>query len=273
MIGNGRVGGSVAHAARAVGLEVSVLGRGSGPYAAAVADTLLLCVPDRVIADVCAEIAASGSVPAYVGHVSGGLGLDVLDPARERGSRTFSLHPLQTIPHPGTNLSGVPCAVAASSPDADALAAGLGRRLGMRPFQVPEEHRAAYHAAAVLASNFLLALEEAAADLLGRIGVEDARAVLTPLVLGTAAAWADAGAPALTGPIARGDESTVTRHVEALRTLAPELLPLYDALAERTRAVAAAAAAAAPGAAATPTRAPVAAATPAADAETTEVRP
>ena len=68
-------------------------------------------------------------------------------------------------------------------------------------------------------------------------GVQDAREVLAPLVLRSAANWADAGAEALTGPIARGDEATVTLHLEALATMTPELRPLYEALAERTRAL------------------------------------
>ena len=86
----------------------------------------------------------------------------------------------------------------------------------MRPFEVPEESRAAYHAAAAIASNLLVALEESAAELLARLGVEDARELLAPLVLRTAANWAERGPDALTGPIARGDEATVERHRAAL---------------------------------------------------------
>jgi predicted short-subunit dehydrogenase-like oxidoreductase (DUF2520 family) len=108
----------------------------------------------------------------------------------------------------------------------------------MRPFTVPEEHRAAYHAAAAMASNFLVALEESAGELLSRAGVEEARELLAPLVLRTAANWAEDGADALTGPIARGDEATVARHREAIAELAPELAPMYVALAERTREIA-----------------------------------
>ena len=66
-------------------------------------------------------------------------------------------------------------------------------------------------------------------------GVENAREVLSPLVLRSAANWADAGADALTGPIARGDEETVARHLAAISEMAPELRPLYEALAARTR--------------------------------------
>ena len=98
---------------------------------------------------------------------------------------------------------------------------------------MPEERRAAYHAAASIASNLLVALEESSAELLGRIGIEDARELLAPLVLRTAANWAERGPEALTGPIARGDAATVQRHLAALRESAPELLPLYEALADR----------------------------------------
>ena len=107
----------------------------------------------------------------------------------------------------------------------------------MRPFEVSEERRAAYHAAASIASNFLVTLKESAAGLLRAAGAADARELLTPLVLRTAANWSERGAAALTGPIARGDEATVAGHVAALRETAPELVALYEAMAERTRAL------------------------------------
>ena len=108
----------------------------------------------------------------------------------------------------------------------------------MSPFEVAEERRAAYHAAAAIASNFLVALEESAAELLDSCGVDDARELLAPLVLRTAANWAEHGPEALTGPIARGDEATVARHLAALAEADPDLLDLYRTLAERTAAVA-----------------------------------
>ncbi|MGZ5308214.1 MAG: DUF2520 domain-containing protein, partial [Solirubrobacterales bacterium] len=101
----------------------------------------------------------------------------------------------------------------------------------------PEAARAAYHAAASIAANFLVALEEAAAGLLEKAGVEDARELLAPLVLRTAANWSERGAAALTGPIARGDEATIERQRAAIEALGPELSAIYEALAERTRAI------------------------------------
>ena len=76
-------------------------------------------------------------------------------------------------------------------------------------------------------------------DGLEAAGVGDARELLAPLVLRSAANWAERGEAALTGPIARGDEATVTAHLEAIAATAPQLLPLYEVLAERTREIAA----------------------------------
>jgi predicted short-subunit dehydrogenase-like oxidoreductase (DUF2520 family) len=89
-----------------------------------------------------------------------------------------------------------------------------------------------------MSSNFLVALEESAAALLERAGVTDERELLAPLVLRTAANWAERGEAALTGPIARGDAPTVERHLDAIEDAHPELLDLYKALADRTRELA-----------------------------------
>ena len=153
------------------------------------------------------------------------------------GAAIFSLHPLQTFADEATPVEGTPAAIAGSDDRALSFARSLGEALGMRPFEVPEESRAAYHAAAAISSNLLVALEESAAELVERLGVEDARELLAPLVLRTAANWAERGPDALTGPIARGDRATVERHRAALAETAPELLAMYDALAERAEAV------------------------------------
>lgn len=239
VVGAGRAGGAIAAAARRTGLEVRLAGREDALPAARQAEAALLCVPDSAIPD--AAEAISEAIPPLrtVGHVSGASRLDALSACRDRGAGTFSLHPLQTIPSADADLTGATCAVAGSDPAAERLATRLAELLGMRAFAVPEQRRAAYHAAASIASNFLVALEESAAELLGRAGVEDPRELLAPLVLRTAVNWADRGSEALTGPIARGDEATVARHLEALDELAPELRGLYEELAARARALAA----------------------------------
>jgi predicted short-subunit dehydrogenase-like oxidoreductase (DUF2520 family) len=237
VVGAGRAGGAVARAARAGGIEVRLAGRGEVAAASKDATAAVLCVPDEAIESACAVLAAAGP-PAYVGHVSGATPLRALDSAADRGAETFSMHPLQTIPDSESDLTGSPCAVSGSSAPAREFAEGLARRLGLRPFALDDERRVAYHAAASMASNLLVALEESAAELLARAGVEDARGVLAPLVLRTAANWSERGADALTGPIARGDEATVAAHMEALEVHAPELIDAYRALAERAREVA-----------------------------------
>lgn len=238
IVGPGRVGGALASAARSASIDARLAGRDDALAACRDAEAALLTVPDAAIADVAATVAKAVPPLRFVGHTSGATGLDALAACARAGASTFSLHPLQTIPSAEADVTGAPCAVSGTDEAAEALARRLAEALGMRPFAIPEEHRAAYHAAASIASNFLIALEESAADLLARTGVEDARELLAPLVLRTAANWAEDGADALTGPIARGDEATVARHREAIDRLAPELAELYDALAKRTRAIA-----------------------------------
>jgi predicted short-subunit dehydrogenase-like oxidoreductase (DUF2520 family) len=239
IVGAGRVGRSLAGAARRAGLSATLAGREDALEACRDADAALLCVPDGAIAE--AAAAATEAIPPLelVGHTSGATRLDALAPALDAGASVFSLHPLQTIPDGDADFTGCPCAISGSDAAAVRFARELADRLGMRPFEIADEHRAAYHAAASIASNFLVALQESAAELLGATGAEDARELLSPLVLRTAANWSERGAEALTGPIARGDEATVERHLEALRERAPELVDLYEALAERTREIAA----------------------------------
>jgi predicted short-subunit dehydrogenase-like oxidoreductase (DUF2520 family) len=109
----------------------------------------------------------------------------------------------------------------------------------LNPFEVADQDRVAYHAAASIASNFLITLEAAAERLAATAGVD--REALIPLVRATVENWATLGAEdALTGPVARGDAQTVERQRAAVAERTPELLALFDALAGATRALAAA---------------------------------
>jgi predicted short-subunit dehydrogenase-like oxidoreductase (DUF2520 family) len=239
VIGAGRIGHAIHRAARAEGIDSRLAGRADASEACKNAEVALLCVPDGAIEEACETIAVAPGL-RFVGHTSGAIGLEALGAASARGAATFGLHPLQTITDDNPELIGASCAVDGSTPEAIALAESLASRLGMRSFELSDEHRAAYHAAAAIASNFLVVLEESAAQLLEQTGIEDGRDLLAPLVLRSAANWANRGGDALTGPIARGDEATVERHLEAIEAELPELLELYRALAERTRALAAA---------------------------------
>jgi predicted short-subunit dehydrogenase-like oxidoreductase (DUF2520 family) len=240
VIGRGRLGTALAEALRVAGLPVDgPLGRGAD---AAGAGLVLLCVPDAEIAVAAAAVAPRDGL--LVGHCSGATGLDVLAP-----HEAFSLHPLMTVPRGGARFAGAGCAIAGVTPRALRAAEGLADALGMVSARVDEADRAAYHAAASVASNFLVTLEAAAERLAASAGLP--RELLAPLVRATVENWAAGGAErALTGPIARGDEATLARQREAVEERAPELVELFDALAAATRELAAA------GAPATPAGAP-----------------
>jgi predicted short-subunit dehydrogenase-like oxidoreductase (DUF2520 family) len=237
IIGAGRVGRAIHAAARAEGIDSTLAGRDDAAAACAEAEIALICVPDAAIAQVCEAVAEAVPPLRFVGHTSGATGAEPLRPATERGAAAFGLHPLQTITHEDPELIGAWCAVNGTDAEARGLAGALARRLGMQSFEVSDRSRAAYHAAASMASNFLIALEESAVQLIERAGVEDGRAALGPLVLRSATNWSERGAAALTGPIGRGDEATVERHLAAIDAECPELRDLYLALAERTRAL------------------------------------
>ena len=226
IVGAGRLGTALA---AALGVA-SPLGRGADARGAS---AVLLCVPDSEIAAAAAAIEPGRAGP-LIGHCSGATGLDVLAP-----HEAFSLHPLMTVPvgAPPGRLAGAGCAVDGSTPRALAVAEALAARLGMRPTHVADEDRVAYHAAASIASNFLVTLEGAAERLAATAGVD--RALLAPLVRAAVDDWAARGAEdALTGPIARGDEDTVTRQRAAVAERTPDLLPLFDAMVDATRVIA-----------------------------------
>ncbi|WP_300268746.1 Rossmann-like and DUF2520 domain-containing protein [Microbacterium sp.] len=231
VIGDGRLGGVLAAALRAVpGLTVyGPLGRGEEVPAV---DIALLCVPD-------AEISAAARLvrprAQFVGHVSGATPLDDVD---------FSLHPLQTFTgaEDPDVFRGIGCAIDGRTDAARARAADLAAALGGRAFVIGDEHRAEYHAAASLASNLLLTVLDATERVATSAGLEpaEARMLLGPLVRQSVANWEEAGArAALTGPIARGDEQTVARQRAAVVARERELGALFDELCASARVLAA----------------------------------
>ncbi len=190
-------------------------------------DGVLLAVPDAQIAN-----AAAAIVPGpLVGHCAGAVGLHVLAP-----HESFGLHPLMTVTRSGAAFAGAGAAVAGSTPRALAFARELAVELGMLAVEIADDDRAAYHAAASIASNFLVALEDAAEIVLRTTGAP--RELLVPLVRASLENWAaQGGRAAITGPIARGDEATVARQRAAVVERAPELVEMFDAMCDRTRAL------------------------------------
>jgi predicted short-subunit dehydrogenase-like oxidoreductase (DUF2520 family) len=235
VVGAGRVGVPLASGLRAAGLTVEgPLGRGEKPAAC---DAVVLCVPDAEISAAAGVVA--GAAP-FVGHTSGATPLRALDPAN---AEAFGLHPLQTFASgsgPET-FSGAGAAVAGTTARALDVAIFLAERLGMTPFQIDDDGRAAYHAAASIASNFLVTLQAAAETVAAGAGLEpsEARALLMPLVRRTLDNVAELGPEAaLTGPVARGDEPTVAAQRAAVEEVVPHLLDLFDELVHHTRTLA-----------------------------------
>ncbi len=211
VIGRGRVGSAIA--ARLAERGIAVRDE---------AELVLLCVPDDAIAGV-----AGGIEPGpWVAHVSGATSLHALAPH----TRRFGLHPLQTFTRSRgpEQLDGAWAAVSAETTEARALGHELGATLGLRPFDLDDEARPAYHAGAAIASNYLVTLHRAASRLFELAGAPPE--ALVPLMTRTIENGFE-----LTGPIARGDRNTVDAHVRAIHEEAPDLEPMYLALAEVTR--------------------------------------
>jgi predicted short-subunit dehydrogenase-like oxidoreductase (DUF2520 family) len=250
LVGPGRAGTTLALAMAARGwTAVAVAGR--APHSASVlraserldapardvelvaagADVVLIATPDAAIADAAAAVAPSLRAGALVLHLSGVCTVDELHklsvarPDVELGS----LHPLQSLPSAELGVARLPgswCAVD-GPPDVERLAISLG----MRPFRVDDADRIAYHAAATVASNHLVALLGQAARLADAAGVP--LAALLPLVHATLENVETLGPEsALTGPVARGDVDTVRRHLDALPD---DEKAAYRALAEQAR--------------------------------------
>ena len=228
IVGAGRLGTALTAALTASGVDVEgPLGRDE-PLGAA-CDAVLLCVPDAQIER------AAAALPAVqlVGHCSAATTLSALAP-----HEAFSLHPLMTVTQAGASFVGATAAIAGATPRALRTAEALARVLGMRPLRIDDADRAAYHAAASIASNFLVVIEELAERLARTAGLD--REPLVALALASVSNWAALGsAGALTGPIARGDEDTVARQRAAVAGRAPEDLELFDALVDATRRLAA----------------------------------
>jgi len=184
-------------------------------------ELIVLCVPDRAIAEVARRIDPGH----WICHVSGATPLAALDPHEHR----FSVHPLQTLVkwRGPEQLDGAFGAVTAETDDARERGLWLARTLGLEPFELADENRVLYHAGAMFANGYLVTLHRAAASLVEAAGAPaDA---LLPLMRRTI----DNGFE-LTGPASRGDWSTMDAHLAAIGERKAELESLYRALAEAT---------------------------------------
>jgi predicted short-subunit dehydrogenase-like oxidoreductase (DUF2520 family) len=198
----------------------------------------LLAVADRGLTEVAAVLSARGGVKVAI-HTSGAGGPESLAPLRERGVACGTLHPLQTIvegPEGAAALHGSAFAVS-GDPEATAWAERIAVLAGGAVLRIPSESRFFYHAAAVMASNYVLALADAGQTLMELAGVERSAALraLAPLLRATVENAVTRGpVAALTGPIERGDLKTVETHLEALSGSPERIQTLYRAAGMQT---------------------------------------
>jgi predicted short-subunit dehydrogenase-like oxidoreductase (DUF2520 family) len=213
VIGRGRVGSALAARFEERGI----------PLVEHNPELTLLCVPDTAIRAV-AQGQSLGH-GRWIAHVSGATPLSALDPHERR----FSLHPLQTFTRARgpEQLDGAWAAVTAETDEARELGFELASTLGLQPFDLADEARPLYHAGAAIASNYLVTLHRVASELF--TAADASPEALEPLMRRTIENGFE-----LTGPIERGDWETVEAHRRAIRSVKPDLEPLYDVLAEAT---------------------------------------
>ncbi len=232
VLGPGRAGRSLMAALDAVEgyRSLGAWGRDRCPsHAAHGVDILFIATPDDVVADVAAQIHPVATTAVI--HLSGSLGLDVLDGHVRRGS----LHPLVPLPTPAIGAerlrSGITLAVAG-----DPVTRCVAEALGGKVFEVDDQDRAAYHAAAVIASNHLVALMGQVERVAASAGLP-LEAFAGLMRAASEDAFSLGPRRALTGPAARGDWETVERHRTALAGLPGHRTELagYDAMVGMAR--------------------------------------
>lgn len=201
-------------------------------------DLVLLAVPDDALAELVAGLAATDSWQAgqIVVHTSGRYGTDILRPALSAHILPVAIHPAMTFTGTSLDLGRLAdCAFGVTGPDAlRPMAEALVVEMGGEPVWVVEGQRAAYHAGLAHGSNHLVTLIAEAMEVLAAAGVQEPRAVLGPLVRASLDNALRLGDGALTGPVARGDVSTVGTHLRELERISPEIRTTYVALARAT---------------------------------------
>jgi len=201
------------------------------------ADLVFITTPDAAIPIVVSE--ARWHPGQSVVHCSGADSAETLDPARKLGAKIGAFHPLQTfasVKQAIDNIAGSTFAIEAEEPLKTTLKE-LASALSGTCIELKASDKVVYHAAAVIACNYLVTLVKLADDLWQTFGVprDQATQALLPLLRGTLNNIAAVGVPqCLTGPIARGDVGTVRKHIEAMKREAPDVLSTYCELGLQT---------------------------------------
>ncbi len=193
---------------------------------------LLIAVSDSAVEEVARLLADAGMKRGIALHTWGGMGPEALAPLASAGVSCGAIHPLQTFATPEQGLSLLPGATFAIDGDPPALAWAerIARLLGGETLRIPPERRPLYHAAAVMASNYVVALMDAAAILMSAAGVDEKKALraLGPLAEASLANVRGLGpVEALTGPVQRGDLVTLRGHLRSLGAAPATVHALY----------------------------------------------
>jgi predicted short-subunit dehydrogenase-like oxidoreductase (DUF2520 family) len=209
-------------------------------------DLIFIATPDVQIKPVCDQVAAAKGFDAHsvVFHLSGALSSDILSSAREKGAATGSLHPLQSFvpyaPDASSPFQGINISIEGTD-RAQTMGQQIVTQLKARPFTIPTDAKTLYHAAAVVASNYLVTVAHFALTLLGNAGLAPDKAfdILAPLIQGTLGNIASQGSVnALTGPVVRGDETIIARHLADIDKKMPRYSDLYRLLGQHTLEIA-----------------------------------
>lgn len=194
--------------------------------AAKLADWVFITTTDREIGPAAYRIARQGGCRPgqMVVHTSGALASSVMEPVRREGALAVSVHPLQSFTSIESARENLPGSCFALEGDQQALilAKGLVEELQGQCFVIRAEDKPLYHAAAVVASNYLVSLVHLSTTMYQKLGLNERQALdaLFPLIQGTLNNIARTGpGAALTGPVARGDGTTLKGHLKALKKL------------------------------------------------------
>jgi len=206
-------------------------------YVADTAELIFITTPDDAIASVASQI--QWHAGQSVVHCSGADSTDILEPAKRLGTQVGVFHPLQTfasIKQAIENIPGSTFALEAEDPLLSTLKA-MATAIGGYWVELKAEDKVAYHAAAVIACNYMVTLVKLASDLWQSFNVppHQATQALLPLLRGTINNIDTVGIPqCLTGPIARGDTGTIKKHLSALQRIAPTMVSTYRELGLQT---------------------------------------
>jgi predicted short-subunit dehydrogenase-like oxidoreductase (DUF2520 family) len=198
------------------------------------ADIVFITTSDRAIQEVCEGIAAEGGFRKgqTVVHTSGSLPSTILSSARGKGALIAACHPLQSFADAQAGVKLIPSSIfnLEGDPEAIPMLKELVQALGGKPLAINTQEKPIYHAAAVVACNFLVTLVYLSYQLFETIGItpDDAAQALLPLIKGTVNNIEHLGpVKALTGPIARGDVGVIKGHLEAMKKLDPRFIDIY----------------------------------------------